>query len=101
MGPDSRNDFRTGEEAIVDDDISECRYERKVSLFFSRASLEELKPGCEGDGTSPSVLYVDCVSDIVWTRDMEGEVGLSGAAGEGALTVDRSLTGGARMGSSG
>lgn len=39
VGEAKRKDFKTGEEAMVDEDIKEWRYERRVSLFFSRASL--------------------------------------------------------------
>src|SRR6266511_1454277 len=40
VGPDSKNERITGDEAIVDDDNSECKYERRVRRFFSRAKRD-------------------------------------------------------------
>ena|ERR1700683_629803 len=45
VGPDNKKLFSTGLEAIVEEAIREWRYERRVSLFFSRARRE----GREGE----------------------------------------------------
>ena len=92
IGLDRRKDLSTGEEAIVDEERRECRYDRNVSRFFSRARREGAEFGwedVEGSGEPGSS------HDENWREVNEG-VALSGA-----LTVVRSFAGGARICSSG
>jgi hypothetical protein len=87
VGPDIKNDRRTGDEARVDDVISEWRYARRVRRFFSRFNLEGALSGEFGDRIGSSVYCCDM---------FEGEVGFVGAH-----VVRLSLTGGIRTSSSG
>lgn len=44
VGPESRKDRRTGEDANTADDNNVCKYERSVNLFFSRARRDAPEP---------------------------------------------------------
>ena len=84
---------------MVDDDSSECKYERRVRRFFSRANLGVEDVGCWlGEGLLWSKFADD---EELWATD-EGSGG-DGEVGDktGALIKERSFAGGGRTSSSG
>jgi hypothetical protein len=101
VGPESRNERNTGDEATVRDARSACRYERSVRRFFSRARREGARLCCEEEAGAEAQDCDDPGSSGMPQEDCcrparEGGCGLSGA-----LTTVRSLAGGARICSSG